>query len=546
MNQAATSVMEEEKNPLKNATSEFLAHLEALPSNEEKLREGINFMRDALAQKGNPNFKGFWEVRKRCLPLFKETLPGSTRTELWSEYIELTREGRRLKNLMDEETAFAVEQIDLAISAIEEEVRSLTETPDLVLEKAACIEFPEEPQSLEGRYPYYATLQKKLSLLNVFASRVNSLRKELIKTEMRIRQKNQFFQRLSTLGDLIFPIRKELIREISEAFVKDVENFIEEHFSEKTFDEEKIRRHVFFFREEIKTLQAVAKILTLNTHAFSTTREQLSHCWDQLKGMEKELKKEFAQQRQVSSENAEQVREKIRAFSASYATGELSVEEGFNELDSISRWMRDLELTRYDVRALKDELNQASEPLEAKLAEKENVKRQQEAEFEKARQDKFDALKEVVSNFKLQVEELKQKALTGGELEALSGELDESRKTLATLSISKMERQQMEKTLKMVRDQLAERQEQALLALSDDDRAAIDNLKSVLEQRKSRRNEIKTQIEEYRKIIGGSGLDFEKAIRYNELIASEKERLAKADEGITEIEKKIRELKKKV
>lgn len=545
MNQAAASIMEEEKKPPKNIISEFFSQLEALPSAEEKLRFGINFMREALAQKGNPNFKGFWEVRKYCLPLFKETLPASARSDLWSEYIELTREGRRLKNLMDEETAFAVEQIDLAVSSLEEEVRSLTENPAVVLEKTPPVELPPEPQSLEGRYAYYGEVQKRLGLLNVFASRVNSLRKELIKTEMRIRQKNQFFQRLSALGDLIFPIRKELIREISEAFVKDVETFVETYFSAKNFDEETVRRHVFFFREEIKTLQSIAKILTLNTHAFSMTRELLSQCWDKLKGMEKELKKEFAQQKQISHENAEQVRERIKVFTDSFAAGEHSLEEGFKELESISRWMRELELTRNDVRALKDELRQAYIPLEQKQEEKEAVKRQQEAEFEKVRQDKLDALKEMIAAFKQRIEDLRQRVIAGGEVEALSNELDECRKTLASLSITKMERQQMEKTLKMVRDQLSERQEQALLALSDDDRAALDNLRNILEGRKSRRNEIKVQIEEYRKIIGGSGLDFEKAIRYNELLASEKERLAKFDEGITEIENKIRELKKK-
>ncbi len=83
-----------------------------------------------------------------------------------------------------------------------------------------------------------------------------------------------------------------------------------------------------------------------------------------------------------------------------------------------------------------------------------------------------------------------------------------------------------------------------MLLISDDDRAALANYSEIFEQRKKRRVEIKAQIEEYRKILGGSNLDFEKAIEYNELMTSEKERLEKIDEGLREIELKIRELKR--
>jgi hypothetical protein len=73
---------------------------------------------------------------------------------------------------------------------------------------------------------------------------------------------------------------------------------------------------------------------------------------------------------------------------------------------------------------------------------------------------------------------------------------------------------------------------------------ALDHLAVVLEHRCERRKEIKIQIEEYRKIIGGSGLDFEKAMHYNELMENEKENLAKIDESIKDIKKKMLELKK--
>lgn len=531
------SLMQEQNSSEQLTPDSFSKHLENIEGAEEKLKASIAFMREALSQKGSPNFKAFWEVRKQCLPLFKEAISPALRSQLWNEYIELTREGRRLKNLLDQESAFAVEQIELAISVLESEVKAFTETPAAVVEKVLPLELPEEPHALEGRYPYYQETQKKLNLLNVYASRINALRKELIHLEMRIRQKNKFFQRLSSLGDQVFPPRKDLIREISDSFIQDIDRFVEAYFSPENFSVERVRKNVFFFREEIKTLQSIAKFLTLNTHAFSSTREKLSTCWDQLKGMEKELKKEFAQQKQKSSENVEKIKERITAFNEGVAAGNFSLEQGFEELDSISRWMREVELTRFDVQELKDLLRQARSPLDAKIKDEENLKRQKEVEFEKVRREK-------VEEFKVDLEALKEKiGITS--VEALSQELEIVRKNLLTLSVSKSERQTLEKNLKNLRDQIAEREEQALLALPEGDREALENLKKILEERKKRRKEIKEQIEEYRKVMGGSALDFEKAMRFNELMTSEKDHLSKVDEGINEIERKIKAFKKK-
>ncbi len=528
MNQPTTL---EEQDPPKQETSAFLTQLETLSDVEEKLRSSIHFMRDALAQKGTPNFKGFWEIRKICLPLFKEPLAGMMRAQLWAEYIELTREGRRLKSILDEESAFAVEQIELAIASLEKEATEFHENRDSAVDQVASIDFPSGLATVKERNAFYQKRQRQLTILNVYASRINSLRKELIRTEMRIRQKNQFFQRLSQLGDKVFPVRKELIREVSEAFIQDVEGFVHTYFSQEAFSHEEVRRSVFFFRDEIKGLQAMAKMLTLNTHAFSATREQLSQCWDQLKGMEKELKKEYAQQKHQSSENVEQVQARIQAFVADYADGKYTVETGLKELESISRWMRDVDLTRQHVRFLKEELEKARQPIDAIQHAEEESRRQKQVEFEQARREKVEKLKQEVDSIAQNI---------GSEtVDILLVKLEECRKAFTGVSMVKVERQQLDKKIKEVRDLIAEKQEQALIDLSDDDRATFDSLKEVLEQRKVRRKAVKAQIEEYRKTSSGSGLDFEKAMRVQELMQEEKERLAKLDEGIAEIEAKI-------
>lgn len=109
-------------------------------------------------------------------------------------------------------------------------------------------------------------------------------------------------------------------------------------------------------------------------------------------------------------------------------------------------------------------------------------------------------------------------------------------------SLSKAEKQELERLSKPLRDIIAEKKEKALLSLSENDRQALQQLKQILQERKERRQEIKNQLELLRKAAGSSGLDFEKAISCKEQIQEEKERLEKANQAIQEIEKKITDL----
>ena len=53
------------------------------------------------------------------------------------------------------------------------------------------------------------------------------------------------------------------------------------------------------------------------------------------------------------------------------------------------------------------------------------------------------------------------------------------------------------------------------------------------------------QIEDYRKALGGSNLNFEKAMLYREMMEEEKERLKGAEKDIGEVEQKIEQFKNK-
>lgn len=511
---------------------DFLTKLEQLPDSEAKLKEAIDFMEASLAQSGSPHFKSFWEARNICIQLFKENISPALRAQLWTKYSELSKEARRLKEILDEQSAFAVEQIDIAIQALEKDIVEFADS----LQKSPRVDFSES-QALSDKIPFYQEIQRELNLLNTQASRINALRKELIKTEMRVRQKNKFFQRLSLAGDRVFPRRKELIKELSSRFSLDIDNFISSSFSE-----ENIEDSLFFLREEIKALQSIAKLLTLNTHAFTHTRMRLSECWDKIKVYEKERKKIRAQQKVIFKQNANLIQERINDFNQKFANGEYTVNQGSKELDDISASMRQFELGRDEIRHLREEISISRKPILDKIRNEEQERLNQEQERERLKRKKVTDLKDEAESFIRNLESL--------DIDSLVSQRDVLFDKINNAGLNKSEKQDLERILKPIRtaiaDALSEKKEKDLMSLSEDDRIAIQQLQEVLKQRKERRQEIKQQLEILRKAGGASGLDFEQAMNRTNQINAEKERLEKINQGIQEIEHKIRELESKV
>jgi hypothetical protein len=509
----------------------FMQEIEKMSQPDAKLKHSLVFMENSLAQSGTPHFKSFWEVRNICLQLFKENLPPALRAQFWTKYSELSKEARRLKEILDEQSSFAVEQIEMAIAALETDIDHFEEQ----LVKMETPDLSGMPNKLTKKLSTYEDIQKRLNLLNVQASRINAMRKELIKTEMRIRQKNKFFQRLSQAGDKIFPLRKDLIKEVSTVFNEDVDDFIHVHFNEDFHD------NLFVLREEIKGLQGLAKVLTLNTQAFTHTRMRLSECWDKIKVAEKERKKERAQLKACFKQNFEAVQQKIQEYKNRYEAGELSDDQAHKQLDDISKFMRQVDLGREEIKVLRDELSLSRNQLLDKAKAQEQARLQQEQEREMQRKSKIDELKN-------EIQLLGEKISVLNSQELLSAR-DELLEKIQNVPLSKFEKQEIERLLKPLRslitDALSEKEEQAILSLSEDERQAIDQLREVLKQRKERRQEIKNQLEALRKSNGFSSFDIEKAMNHNELVKSERERLEKINQGIKEIEDKIAQLQKK-
>lgn len=499
----------------------FKKQFDTQPNLEEKLHLAVDFMEASLAQGGTPHFRSFWEARRLCLPLFKENISPLLRAQLWAKYSELSKEARRLKDILDEQSAFAVEQIEIAIQALEKEIEQLSDE----IKKINLLDFETFPHVLKEYYDVYENLQKKLNFLNIQASRVNALRKELIKTEMRVRHKNKFFQRLSVIGDQIFPTRKDLIKQVSEQFAEHVDQFIKKHFGETSHES------LHILREEIKALQGLAKVLTLNTQSFTQTRARLSEAWDQIKQEEKERKKERAQRRIVFKQNAVELEKDISSLKDKIVNSEIGLVDAQKNIEKIGNQMRKVELGREEVKELRDLLTECRKLVQEKLKIEDELRFQEEQERVRLKKERFSCLKQFAEKLvreheKYDVEEFVR------ERESLIQQMEES-------SLTKVEKQDLDRLIKPLRDLIADKKEKALLNLSEDDKESLKQYQMILDQRKDRRQGIKDQLEMLRKAAGSSSLDFEKAMNYKNQINEEKERLEKANQSILEIEKMI-------
>jgi len=501
------------------AVKELAKNAESLGSVDEKIQLYLDFMKAALSDK-TPRFKDYWDAKRECLPLFKESIAPQSRSALWAAYIELSTEAKHLKTVLDEQSAFAMEQIDLAIQSVEADLNRmdelLTQTPEIY--------FPEHSLSIQSKRDFYVGLQQELHLLSALAGRVTSLRKEVIKTEMRIRFKNKLFERLSSAGDKIFPRRKELIQQISAEFLNDVMGFSEQGFKSEKFSG-------FELRDEIKMLQQFAKELTLDTQTFTKTRLELSRQWEVLKEKDKERKKEFDQRREANQKNVQLVMDKIKPFAERCEAETFTPDEAAKQAGELLSFMKTIDLGRDEVRYLKDEISKARAPIFERLAKEQHAR---EKEIEEGQRQK----REKIEQFKGRIKEVASQVETAA-VEELNLSKEKLQQELNLLSTTHAEKELLEHEIKQLRDLINDKKEKAMLALTPEERQSLDHLYQVLEEWKEQKNEIRDQLETYRKALAGSGFDFEKAMRYRELIDSEKTRLEKVNAAIIELETQI-------
>lgn len=497
----------------------FSTEYEAAKEPDKQISVGIEYMKKAISQKGTPSFKAFWEIRKQCLPLFKESMNSIQRKHLWGQFVELSSEARRLKELLDEQTNFAVEQIDLAIESIEKDINAKEE----LLSKTPNVDLPKHDQAFKDSSFEYASSQKTLQFFNTLALRVNALRKELIQTDMRISQKNKLFKRLSQLGDIIFPIKKERIEQISEAFLKDVNKFVLRHFEEGSSP----KAPNYVLREEIKNLQLMAKVLTLHTAAFTKIREMLSQCWDRLKELDK-ARKQADQSIGISDEVQKEFNEKFAQFEEKSKDKKLEYPALKQESKLISDWLATCKLKKDQEKLLFQKVQNILAKFEEVEAEKRARLAQQELEKNKKN----------ISKLKQEMQTIIQQDADKTSWEK-SYELFKDK--VEKLSLKKLDQHTIQSLLLSIKDKVLESAVKECIS-TNIETVKKEEIESLYNDLKTRKQQVKQQLETYRKTLGSSNIDIEQCMIYQELYDSEKNALEKISDQIDEIEGKLYDL----
>ena len=487
---------------------------------EEKIRGAIDFMKEAISSSDSPRFKDFWNAKELALTLFKEKINPGLRAEFWKDYTSLIEEERRLKDVFDQEAAFAVEQVDIAIDAIGE----LLENKEEMIEKVQPVSFSKSAFHLNQNRKLYASHYRELKFLSGLGERLKALRKEVLGTEMRIRFKNKILQKLSKLGDQIFPRRRVLIDEISAQFVQDVKRFADKNFGSDA------TAKGFQLRDEIKAFQEFAKILTISSSSFQEVRKILSGCWDKIKESDKERKKEYEEKKGLFDENAVKIEELIAPLQEEYE--KLPLEETNKRIDTILTQMRETELSFEAIKKFKDLLHGMRREKMAKIEEEAKKRRAIEKEKMEQRQEELNSLYADWSHF---LESSPEKTML-----AEAPQVWEEK--LKSLQVVEHERDPFSILFDQLEDLNLMRKEAELIETAEIDEAYLEALENALANRIEFRDRVKMRLESLRKEAGGSSLDFERAIKAQEQVQREKARLTASNKAIAQLESRIDEI----
>ncbi len=471
---------------------------------EKKIAAALDGMQSALSNPDQPSFKKFWDIRKLTFPLFKEELDPEIRGSLWQKFTELSEEARNLKVLFEEQSSFAVEQIGLAIDSVEREVGEYEKH----LQDADPVEIPTL-FLFKNHEKIYCQTQKELSLLNALSLRISSLRKELISSAMRMKEKNAFFKRLSRLSDQVFPQRKEKIEQISSLFAEDVERFIQEEFQPK-------KKPLYELKQSIKILQSTAKLFSLNAKTFSSTRKKLSACWDEIKQKEKARKEEIQVKKERSKEEKAQIAAKIEEMLA--GKKDLSSKAFAEKLSQIEKDVKSASVTREDKEELFERLSALKKPSQ-KVP------------------DAYEETRSIDNRIAHLIENK-----VSMDLEDLYDYVDQLDRQIDKTPNSYAEKNRIREALSPLKSWVDKecnlRLENALSA----EEYPLEEFEKLLQFTKKIRAKIKRNLERQQKKSRGTGFDFAMAIGYQERFLEEKKRLDHIDASIAALEEKITDL----
>lgn len=480
------------------------AEIDGEKESDKKLALSIKFMRDALDDGKKARFGDFWRMKKISLELFKNDIHPTKRAFFWTDYTTLLARAHELQRILEDETNFQVEQIDLAVRGLEKE----WDSKDLAVAKVGGFEFQGLAENLVMQ-----KLCQELYFMESLRSRILDLRGDLLSLEMRISLKNKMLERLSSLGDLVFPKRKQLIVEIGQVLSSEVALFIEENFVLEK-GALKPNRNIFSLREKTKQLQLVLKNVNVTNEVYRRVRSQLSQAW--------EILTEADRLRKLEKEKASKEEAVFLADLLERSNGLVVDETLMQRVKGISEEMQAKKVSREVYRKVRLILDKKVALFESALRKEEEVRK------EKEEISKLEASR-VVDAALEELEKLLPK-IGSMEFSEVATIFDEKKRLLSKEGLEKRQMIRFEHLLVAFEDEML------VLEVSQSEDSEIE---AVLEKRLSLRNHLKGAIQRLREEITNVGLDFALALELRSIVDSSKARLEEMEERIEVLHQKL-------
>lgn len=167
----------------------------------EDLQKFLTEMKSFIESKQHADWSQFNRAKKMFLDSFKVIETKPEKQKIWKDFTDVADQARAIRKVQEEEGEFAAEMIAKALDALDQEFLSLKQT--------------SAHHALFQKVPGFKKVSQQMSLslsrqkfLSTKADQIQSLRDELSKTGMRLSIKGRLFDRLSNIGDKVFPEKK--------------------------------------------------------------------------------------------------------------------------------------------------------------------------------------------------------------------------------------------------------------------------------------------------------------------------------------------------
>lgn len=472
--------------------------LDAADSCLDRAKKGLGLMAAAIESQP-PRLSEFWEIRSIVVQALQDPqieVPAETANQLQ----ELSHKARELKEQQEAQSLELQKAFEEELSSLEIDCAHIDEAV------RACESLAAWPACMVDYVEELKQLQPRAAVLAALANRLTDVRQRVLKAPMRTRAKNALLARIAKSGDQVFPMRKEHGARLSQIFEETVATFLSAHFVDG-----QVCHALNIVREEIKSLQAIAKQLFLPAGVFNRQRQKLGDAWETLKKAENERKKERQHKSQQSKELMQSIEEKLTELQAVVAEAcqGVSVEDKLAEVRKVLReLLRGSVLKREQAQRYRERIKELEQPLdEKKQAEKQAKKR--------ASQAKEDAYAQRVEQYTKALQQLAEPVASNDPEQGLRA-IEQFIESLASAALLSVDRDKLRIEAAVHKDAFL----QQLLQVVADDR-----LPQAVEALRQRKGELKASIDGLRRERGSGGNDLSRGLYLDEMLREEKQRL---------------------